>query len=449
MKTIFKYYFIQICNYWRQLKNRIKFEIAILFIIFFTFFTGKLVDLFNQALAQPETTPIGIYAFVIHALLIFIITPAPFIYFKLFPKQRGLMTLALQPLSKWESFGILFIHFLKYVILIILITAPIITALAITCGYFALIYALIMIIASLLCSLLLIQTLVSVKNSRTAVYLIYYLLTIIYFSFFFILYGTKTEFVLLPDLILISVTIYLLYFSWNKHWRVWDIMIIRLRPIISKSTQTLSNLTYFNFPKVLPGSILPYFTKETLTYFRNKSYIRLKVISFFIYILLLALIEILYSENYISLVVILSLIFIWNHYSHQFNERYVHRESAVFIRVQPIGYLSYITAKLISEFLYILIILIAVFLSALIHSVPLYQAVNLLSVIFLFAAFILYTLTVIRLIFYDNPRAAGYAYHFMIIFSLVMIYNFYLVGPIITLFILIYMNIISYRQFAK
>jgi hypothetical protein len=73
----------------------------------------------------------------------------------------------------------------------------------------------------------------------------------------------------------------------------------------------------------------------------------------------------------------------------------------------------------------------------------------LLGIISLFSIFILYIITIIRIIFFDNPRFAGYAYHFLIIFTLVMIFNFYLVGPLITLLLIIYLNYISYRQFQK
>jgi hypothetical protein len=73
----------------------------------------------------------------------------------------------------------------------------------------------------------------------------------------------------------------------------------------------------------------------------------------------------------------------------------------------------------------------------------------LLGIISLFSIFILYIITIIRIIFFDNPRFAGYAYHFLIIFTLVMISNFYLVGPVITLLLIIYLNYVSYRQFQK
>ena len=70
-------------------------------------------------------------------------------------------------------------------------------------------------------------------------------------------------------------------------------------------------------------------------------------------------------------------------------------------------------------------------------------------IITLFSIFVLYIITLIRVIFYDNPRAAGYAYHILIIFTVVMTIQFYFVGPIITLFIIIYLHFKSYHQFVR
>jgi hypothetical protein len=208
-------------------------------------------------------------------------------------------------------------------------------------------------------------------------------------------------------------------------------------------------LDYFNFPRIIPRNISPFFIKDVLAYIRNKNYIRLKTISLLIYIVLLILVELFYKQNYSTVVSLLTLILIWEHYSHQFNEKYVVQESAALLKVLPLKYYQFTIAKFFSEFLYILIILVIVLLSSILHGVPWDKILNLLGIITFFSVFILYIITIIWTMYFDNPRFAGYAYHFLIIFTLVMSLNFYLVGPLISLFIIIYLNFISYRQFVK
>jgi amino acid transporter len=237
--------------------------------------------------------------------------------------------------------------------------------------------------------------------------------------------------------------------SWNRRWQSWDHLLNKLRPVFQKSTQSKSKLTYFKFPLIIPKTIRPLFIKEILSHIRNKNYIRLKIISFLVYIAILIFIDFYYLEYYASAISLLTILLIWEHYSHQFNEKYVTEESKLFIKVLPIKFYQYSLSKFLSEFLYIIIILLVVLFSTLIHGISSDKILNVLGIITLFSLFVLYIITLIRVIFYDNPRAAGYAYHFLIIFTAIMNFQFYLVGPIITLFIIIYLHFKSQRQFAR
>ena len=108
-----------------------------------------------------------------------------------------------------------------------------------------------------------------------------------------------------------------------------------------------------------------------------------------------------------------------------------------------------ILAKFISEFLYILIIILILSIFLIIHGLSLLNILIFLGMVFTFSVFILYLMILMRTLFYDNPRFAGYAYHLTVIFTVIMTLNFYLVGPLITVGILIYLNIKSYRQFIN
>ena len=63
--------------------------------------------------------------------------------------------------------------------------------------------------------------------------------------------------------------------------------------------------------------------------------------------------------------------------------------------------------------------------------------VNILGLLLLFSLLVLTTMINFQLLFYDNPRLAGYAYHFTVLFFTVMSINYRFVGPVITLFMMV------------
>ena len=448
MNVILKCHLQQLHNFWRHLKLRIRIEIIILFVIFYSFFTDKLVLFFNELLLQPGITPLGISNIFIHTLLIIVVATTPFIYFNLFPRQKGLLIFSTQPMSPSDTLTAIMIYFFKYEIIMILISLPVFTALAISTGGLPFLYAVFIFVAFPLYSVFITHSLATKKGSKRSALALYFLVVVLYFIVFFILYW-HTDISPYFSLFLVISTGLICRKFWESSLLSLDAIVYRFRPRLDQLAQKLSKLTYFNFPAIIPRAIRPLFIKDLLSYIRNKNYMRLKIISLLIYVLLLIIINIYYDQNFATAVSLLTFLFIWEHYSHQFNEKYVVKESRIFLKVLPLRYYQLSLAKFLSEFLFILVILMVVLVMTLIHGISWFKILNLLSGITLFSIFILYIITIIRIIFFDNPRFAGYAYHFLIIFTLVMIYNFYLVGPVITLLIIIYLNYISYRQFEK
>jgi hypothetical protein len=448
MNAISKYQFRQLLNYWHHLRFRIRAEILILFIIFYSFFTDKFVFYFRQVLDHPTTSQLGLSTFILHLLFLIIFLSTPFIYFNLFPKQKGLSNLSLYPLKKSEAITLQIIYFTKYQLLIILIATPILTALTITTGPFILLYILFISFSSLVLSTLMILIIAAVNQNRLRVLTQYYSYLFLYMIFFALMYWLTELFFYTTILVICSAWIILTKY-WNKYWQTWDQTLNRYRPIMQKYSQKLSKLTYFNFPFTFLKSLRPFLIKEILSHIRNKNYIRLKIISLILYLSILILIDIFYIDYYTSAISLLTIILIWEHYSHQFNEKYVIKESLFFMKVLPVTYLQYSISKFLSEFLYIILIMIIIFILTLLHNIEGAKIFNVLGIVTVFSVFVLYIITMVRVLFYDNPRLAGYAYHFLIIFTLVMIYNFYLVGPIITFFVILYIQFISYRQFSR
>ena len=445
---ILKYYVLQLKNYWCQLGMRIRIEIIILFTIFYAFFSDKLVTYFNSVLNQPNTTTFGLAALILHVILIVAIIPTPFIFFNLFPKQNGLINLQLQPLSRTNTLTLLIIHLFKYELIIFLVVTPIFTALAISTGIISLLYSLFLFISFLLFSLLIIFFFIIRSKKKSLSILYYYLIFFLYFLLFFVIYWWSNIFFYYNLLVLLLGWIFL-YRYWRAQWILSDSILLRFRTSIRRGGPYFRKLTYHNFPSILPKSIRPFFVKDILGYIRNRKYMRLKLATLLLYLVLLIIIEIYFSQHYNALISLITILLVWEHYSHQFNEKYVMKEPRCIIKVLPIRYHQFSIAKFLSEFLFIFLMLGIIFLSMVYHRLPLPQILEIVALILLFSMFVLYMIIIIRVIFYDNPRFAGYAYHFMIIFTLVMSYNFYLVGPIITILIILYLQYISYRQFVK
>jgi hypothetical protein len=448
MNAILKYHLRQLFNYWYHLRFRIRLELIFLFLIFYIFFTDKLVQYFRQLLVQPDTSPIGLTTLALHILLVIIFITTPFIYFNLFPKQKGLSTLSLFPLKKSESLMLQLVYFFKYHILIFLIALPILTALLISSGLQYVLYIVFFSFSSLFLSTMMILVLASIYQKRINAVFRYYLYLVLYILFFAVMYWF-TDIYFYATILVALASLILMFKVWDNHSEAWDQTLSRYRPVAQNLSQTLSKLTYFNFPHFISKSLSPFIIKEFLSHLRNKNYMRLKIVSLTIYLLLLILIATFYFEYYTSAISILTILLIWEHYSHQFNEKYVSKESLFYMKVLPVTYLQYSLSKFLSEFLYIIIILILILILTVLYNVELIKIVNVLGIVTLFSVFVLYLITMIRILFYDNPRMAGYAYHFLIVFSMVMIFNFHLVGPIITIFVILYIQFISYRQFTR
>ena len=191
MNAILKYHIRQILNYWFHLKFRIRIEIIILFVIFYSFFTDRFVRYFNQILLQPDLSPTGLTISFLHILMMIVIFSTPYIYFNLFPKQSGLINISIYPLKKSDVLALLMIYFVKYQIIIILIATPIYTALALSTGFLMLVYILFFTCSFVFLSALMVLILASKGLSHSRILSLYFLFFLIYMKSFAFLYKMK------------------------------------------------------------------------------------------------------------------------------------------------------------------------------------------------------------------------------------------------------------------
>lgn len=197
-----------------------------------------------------------------------------------------------------------------------------------------------------------------------------------------------------------------------------------------------------------PQKAIGLFPKELLQLWRNPRYRRLKIFSFIFYLaglILLYQIPDIASDMWMML---FSTIVFWTHYNVHFISKYVSAEPDWYFRSLPIKFYRAWFSRFFAELLYVLIFLIAQWLFlALVGIEPAVQ-VQWIGALLLFAVIILIVVLNFQILFYDNPRLAGYAYHFTIIFILVSSFNYRLVGPLSSLFLLAYFSYKT-RQFYR
>ena len=296
--------------------------------------------------------------------------------------------------------------------------------------------------------ILYISDLVSRVKSNFSIYIKYFSFLLIVFGVYFLTYF-YTDYYLLYDPFFFTVSLIYLIPKWKTNYFNWDGFI---KISQGKSKQKRSQVRLFSYPAFqnLPfPKITPLLAKELLNYLRNRKFIRMQISSFFIYSLILLFLHMKVHDNFVLYSSGVTILFIWQHFSLQFNEKYMKAECAVFIKTLPFKYYQIWIAKFISEFLFVFIFLIFLTILYLLLGLPLVEIYQSLFVIILFSLIVLATIINFKIIFFDRPRFAGYAYHFFIIFISVMSVNYYLVGPIIALILLVYFTFYSYREFAE
>ncbi len=449
MWIILKYFLRQFLNYWKHLPLRIKIEIVILLTVFYIYGTNQLVFKFRSFIEQPDITSLHLHMLVQLVLLLPLLTGIPFIYFSLIPRQKSIQLLRLLPLSSGQSAMLLLVHLWKYELIYLIIILPVATAVGITLGLWPFFYLLILLCLLPSVLFLFLHLLATIFSARYKILFMYLGLVILYYLFLLGIHLT-------PYYLLYQIAIYIfltliVYRFWFIHREKWDIIPDRFsrRPVDKKQMVPFGTINYFTLASYVPLAIRPVFIKEILLQIRNNRYLRLKVLTIIFFLLGSLLIQQYAAENFRNLLALLVVVLIWWHYSSQFNEKYVLPESKYFLKTMPLRYYQFVLPKFLAELIYIIILTCLLLLIFLLHGEELPAASIAVLSMFMVSIFILFITIIFKTMFYDNPRLAGYAYHLLILFSLVVSVNFYFVGPLITIFLLLYFSYKSYQAFSQ
>ena len=225
----------QFSHYLKRVDRRLVVEFVLLFAIFLVFFSEKLIDILNSLLEKPDVSPIGMTIFIEHIVLIPFALTTPFIYTHLLPRQRMLQILRLETPGPTDAFLILFMHYLKYELAVIIILIPVLGAVLFTLNLSYLIHILITAGISLVLILILMHLCAHHSNGkRIKSYALYFTVFAIYFIVFYCLYLNKNSYSVFQASVMI-ISLVALLISWSRTWKYWDYNLFRLQIIRHKN----------------------------------------------------------------------------------------------------------------------------------------------------------------------------------------------------------------------
>jgi len=436
----------------KQIKNIFKsnsflqwLELAVVAGLVFVYLTNRSVILLRQWLTYPAVDVWRLSAGILHGYVLLIFSSAPFVLLYLIPRQKELRLFYGQPLRRKDLYVVLGYYYHKYQILpLLLFLIP----------WFALSLisppaGLLLLTGALLYSAVIFQLsfylFFNSSGTRRFMFFMFYIIGIhtpvsVFLGFLFpgIFLG------LFDFLFLIAVGLFLVKVGRTRPY----VDLAGLYPLpkknyLNKKTKPSVSAGLF----FLPSNLQMLFKDYWLSVWRNPAYRRLKWITLVVYLAVLWLIWRQHPADAGLWLSLAGMALIYLHYSNYFNRKYVLPEPEWFFKTLPQHFVPVWLAKFLSESIFIFLLLTAHGLFLLFHGFNLAAQLNLLGLLLLFSLFTVSTMINFQILFYDQPRLAGYAYHFMMLFIVVLSLNYRLVGPLTALLLLGFYFIKAYKFF--
>ncbi len=433
-------------NSWRSMGWIYKIEIIFLIGLIYIVTISKIYKQYMDWLNYEWLTTFVLTSLMTNFFIILIFLSGPFILLYMLPRQSGLHPFYSKPLSSKQLFQLIGYYYFKYELITTIIYMVFLSALF-GINWLASIASLGMISVFGLVIFILQFTLFINRRSNSYFLGLLFAIIILYTTIYVIFIWYLNEFWIFN----LAIFIVAGFILWKK-WPQGDTIHLELVfPMKStwRENHRMGRLNFKIIPKLLPAKLQVLFNKELLGLWRNPSYRRLKWITFVSYIFLMILTILSQIENKDIIMTLLTGLVIWLHYSNYFNEKYVQPDPDWYFHTVPFRFHHLWLSKFLVEFLFIIIILISFWIMLFISGFNLIEQLNMILLILSFSIVVLSVMLNFQIMFYDNPRLAGYAYHFTILFLLIMIINYRLVGPLISIILLTFYFYKSYRYFKS
>lgn len=423
--------FKQPVNIWRTLEMRHKIEAIILWVLMYAFFASRLHTLFLQWQTKSATAS-GIVLIIVNLFTMQISISSTFIIAWLIPKQKNLHHFLSIPLDSKQLYKLVGYYSCKYLSLYLLLFIPTATAIASSIGWtWALLAVLFTGIIGLFFVLLNIWLKARIRSISNFVAAGIFVSLLLHVSFTYFYWMTDSALVFQIIVTLTTAILGLILFR-SKTTQLNLESFVEYLPKIYRS-DLHTNSTRLRRRVFLPHIVQVLYDKEMAALWRNKKYRKLKIYTFLSFLIIAIAVSFSALPDKEIWLTIVTALTIWLHYSNSFNEKYIFPDPDWFIRTLPIKFRHLLTAKYFTEipFVILLIILETLLLFALGIDQALF--LTLVFILFGFANLVLFAMLNFQIMFYNDPRLAGYAYNFTLLFLVIMILNYRLVGPIIAL----------------
>ena len=410
-------------NLWRQLGLLYRIEIVLLLALIYIY----LVTRIQPYLADDSViVPTAVLSAGIYALLLLL--NGTFVLRFALPRQEGLKVFYAQPLDKTALLKLTGYYYVKYQLIFFVGLLPVLMALFIRQWLIGTAVLVFVMLISLI--IFLWHFLLFIRLNRTRGFWAANILTAVFFTMMWgwLFLNRTLAIVWAANVVLILFIGALLFFFRHK---LLPPALERLWPpterFYTSSIQWSFSLSWIS--KTWDALL----RKEALTLWRNPSYRRLKGITLLVYTGALGYFALYDAAPRYDEMIFTAMFIIWLHYARHFSDKYVLPEADWFVRTLPVRFFPLWLAKLSVEFIYVLLLLAVQWGILLAAGAESLVQVNILGLLLLFSFLVLTTMIHFQLLFYDNPRLAGYAYHFTVLFFTVMSINYRFVGPLVTL----------------
>jgi hypothetical protein len=431
----------------QTLSWRTKIEVLILGGIVFIFLSGRLADLFRLWQNEYGFSSLRLTLFTVHIIIFLMLLSGPFVIAYLLPRQKALRIYFTLPVTYADQIKLLGFYTAKYQVLYALLMIPLAIALLVSAGWPYMMLGLVIFFVYG-AGFLILQNILLTRSGSVYEYIrITLAVSVLYIVSWICLYWF-TGLIWLFELLLIPAMVFLVV-RLGRGGRDRDLE--QVLPVSrDEYIAAQSKLPGASF-NIRGGSSVFYamFMKEWLGMWRNPRYRRLKWSTFLFYLAAMVALLI-HGPEYTEIwMLVLTLIVMWLHYSTAFNDKYVRPDPDWYIKNIPVRFSQLWSTKFFSEFVYVFLLLSVFWIFLLINGLTFQLQLNLTGIGLIFAFFVLSSMITFQLMFYDDPRLAGYAYHFTIIFILIMSLNFHLVGPVIGILLMFFYLYKSYSYFKS
>ncbi len=439
MKSVLKILFRQPWHLWRQFPLITRLQHLFLLLVLYAYTVRQLHRfLVNASLVSHfEITHLvfaGSFGFILYFL-----ASSPLIFNRLLPRQKALQTLQLLPLSKSQALAITFYYVHKFWFIPWAINIAFVAALIWATPVWGVIFL---------------------------VHIILWDLAIFIFSFRY--FGGKSS-SLAYYLFALSIALglgILSFFFWDRPYLLAagagllglgfllvEFFRLQSRPVHEEQFFSLQS-NVFRKPKTyiakkMAGPFRALFLKDYLGMQRNRRYLKSQGLLWSALVLSGLLVFHAFPQKAVEIFTLILGLFLWYHYGSFFSSRFAQEEPEWFFRLTPIPFVRFVLARFLAEFIFAAIMLFSYALVLWGMGLPPEAYWQLLLALTLLSIIALLTMIAFQIIFFDNRRAAGYAYHFSLLFFTIMSLNYYFVGPLLTVTFLIIYFYKSYRFLAQ